>query len=122
MRNTDKFILDFFFLVHPGTLWLSLAPLAVIWCPFGSPLEVLWPSFGSLGLPGAPWEPRQMLFTIWSPLSEQIWRFARASAQDLASRNLPGSSRMLADARGNGVKNRPPDPISTRAGGQDDVS
>ena len=81
----------YFFQARPGTLWLSLAPLAVIWCPFGSPLEVLWPSFGSLGLPGAPWEPHQMLFTIWSPLSEQVWRFARACAQDLASRNLPGS-------------------------------
>ena len=91
MRNTDKFILDIFVLVRPGTLWLSLAPfgrhLVSLWLSFGRPLAFL----RLPGLPGAPWEPCQMLFTIWSPLSEQIWRFARTCAQDLASRNLPAS-------------------------------
>ena len=38
---------------------------------------------------------------------------------------LAGLARLARLARlapGNGVKNQPPDPISTRAGGQDDVS
>ena len=112
--------LGYIFLVRPGTL---LALFGSLWPSFGVPVALLWRSFG---LPSAPWgsrvlpgSPRQMLFTIWSPLSEQIWRFEHANAQDLASRNLPGSPAKPPETVSGTA---PPGPISTRAGGQDDVS
>ena len=76
MRNTDKFVLDYFFLVRPGTLWL---PLGVRGAPIGRPLGSLWPS----------WSPA----LTWASLSEQICLKYRACTQDLASRSLPAGPR-----------------------------
>ena len=122
MRNTDKFILDIFFLVRPGTLWLSLAP-------FGRHLVSLWLSFGRplafLRLPGAAGcslgAPSDVVYNLVSTFRANLTFRTRLRTSSSLS-ELARQPRQPRLARGNGVKNRPPGPISTRAGGQDDVS
>ena len=122
MRNTDKFILDIFFLVRPGTLWLSLAP-------FGRHLVSLWLSFGGplafLRLPGAPGcslgAPSDVVYNLVSTFRANLAFRTRQRTRSSLS-EFARQPRQPRQPPGNGVKNRPPDPISTRAGGQDDVS
>ena len=103
--------------------------------PFGSlgrHLVSLWLSFGGplafLRLPGAPGcplgAPSDVVYNLVSTfrvnLAFRTRLRTRSSLSEFARQ--PRQPRLARLARGNGVKDRPPGPISTCAGGQDDVS
>ena len=123
------FIIDIFgyifFLVRPGTLWLSLAPfgrhLVSLWLSFGRPLAFLrLPGAAGCSL-GAPSDVvYNLVSTFRANLTFRTRLHTRSSLSEFARQ--PRQPRQPRQAPGNGVKNRPSGPISTRAGGQDDVS
>ena len=121
-RKCKQVCLGYIFLVRPGTLWLSLAP-------FGRHLVSLWLSFGRplafLRLPGAAGcslgAPSDVVYNLVSTFRAGLAFRTRLRTRSSLS-ELARQPRQPRHTPGNGVKNRPPGPISTRAGGQDDVS